>query len=264
LLAALSAQQPQFEFNDSHFHLTNFALNAPNATAPSDSDLVGMARENRRGAFEKLINRHYSTCFHFAISILHDRGDAEEEVQNAFWKAFEHLDQLRGAAEFSSWLLRIVANHCLMRLRLRKCARVFHLDQNSGREGEGSMELPSAASDPEYELIQSELAGMLQREIGRMPKLLRNVVLLYDFQHLPMRDVAQRLEIKIPAAKSRLFRARMELRRRVTEHCGLRSYHAAIERPGPAREIDPLSVRSNRFETKLKCRRDVTCTRTYT
>jgi RNA polymerase sigma-70 factor (ECF subfamily) len=103
------------------------------------------------------------------------------------------------------------------------------------------MELPSAASDPEYELIQSELAGMLQREIGRMPKLLRNVVLLYDFQHLPMRDVAQRLEIKIPAAKSRLFRARMELRRRVTEHCGLRSYHAAIERPGPARAIDPLS-----------------------
>jgi RNA polymerase sigma-70 factor (ECF subfamily) len=189
-------------------------------TNNTDSELVDIARENNREAYDELVRRHRSACVRFASSRLHDRGEAEEEVQNAFWKAFEHLDQFRGDAEFSSWLLRIVSNHCLMRLRLRSRVRMLHLDGDSVREGEGQIEVPCPAYDPEYEMIQSQMATVIQEEIRRIPKLLRTVVVLRDVEHLPMTDVAYRLGITIPAAKSRLFRARTELRHRVLHFCG--------------------------------------------
>ena len=192
---------------------------------PSDAELVDRARENDREAFGELVRRHHSACLRFAILLLRDRGEAEEEVQNAFWKAFEHLDQFKGAAEFSSWLLRIVANHCLMRLRVRGRTRMLYLDGDNGREGEGSIDLPTAAFDPECDLIECQMAGLLRREIYHIPKLLRNVVLLRDVQQLSMSDVAQQLGISVSAAKSRLFRARTELRDRVLRLCGSRGYH---------------------------------------
>jgi RNA polymerase sigma-70 factor (ECF subfamily) len=205
-----------------------------------DSDLVQMARNRNRSAFDQLVCRHRSASLRFAISLLHDRSEAEEEVQNAFMKAFEHLDQFRGDAEFSSWLLRIVANHCLMRLRLRARVRLLYLDGDSGREGEGQIEVPSTATDPEFDLIQTQMAGVVQREIRRIPKLLRNVVMLRDVEHLPMSDVAQRLGITVPAAKSRLFRARTELRHRVLQSCGSRGYYM------PRSSVQDLPARATR------------------
>lgn len=189
---------------------------------PSDADLVSLARENDRDAFDELVRRHRPACLRFAISLLRDQGEAEEEVQNALWKAFEHLNQFKGAAEFSNWLLRIVENHCLMRLRLRARVRMLHFDGDGDREGDGTAEVPAKASDPEYGLMQSEMAVVLQREIFRIPKLLRNVILLRDVQELSMSDVAARLGITVPAAKSRLFRARNELRQRVLQCYGQR------------------------------------------
>jgi RNA polymerase sigma-70 factor (ECF subfamily) len=208
--------------------------------APSDRDLVVQAREKDREAFGELVRRHHSSCIRFAMSLLRDRGEAEEEVQNAFWKAFEHLDQYKGTAEFSSWLLRIVANHCLMRLRLRARARMLYLDGDNGREGEGAIELPSTTPDPECGLIRTQMSSLLQREIRRIPKLLRNVVLLRDVQQLPMADVARQLGISIPAAKSRLFRARTELRHRVLQCCGAHGQYM------PRSNVLDLPARSTR------------------
>jgi RNA polymerase sigma-70 factor, ECF subfamily len=190
----------------------------------TDADLVGIARENDRDAYDELVRRHRAACVRFASSRLHDQGEAEEEVQNALWKAFEHLNQFRGDAEFFSWLLRIVANHCLMRLRLRSRARMFYLDGDNLGEGEGQIEVPAPAYDPEYGMIQSQMANVVQQEIRRIPKLLRNVVWLRDVEHLPMPDVADRLGISVPAAKSRLFRARTELRHRILQFCGTGSH----------------------------------------
>jgi len=205
-----------------------------------DHELVELARGSDRDAYDELVRRHRPACLRFAGSLLHDRGEAEEEVQNAFWKGFEHLGQFRGDAEFSSWLLRIVANHCLMRLRLRSRARMLYLDADNSREREGPIELPCNAHDPEYELIQTQMASVVQREIHRIPKLLRNVVLLRDVEQLPMNAVAGRLGITIPAAKSRLFRARSELRNRVLQSCGGRSIYL------PKSIVQDLPARSTR------------------
>jgi RNA polymerase sigma-70 factor (ECF subfamily) len=206
----------------------------------TDAELVHMARENNRDAYGELVRRYRAGCLRFASSLLRDRGEAEEEVQNALWRAYEHLDQLREVAEFSGWLLRIVANHCLMRLRSRSRARMLYLDGENVREGESQIEVPCCAYDPEYELIQSQMAGVVQEEIRRIPKLFRNVVLLRDVERLSMSDVAQRLGITIPAAKSRLFRARTELRHRILQSCGSCGHYISRSR------VQELPARSTR------------------
>jgi len=84
--------------------------------------------------------------------------------------------------------------------------------------------------NPEDELGDQEVGELLEREISRIPPLLREVMLLRDVQHLPMRDVAERLGLSVPAAKSRLMRARAELRSRLTKHCGRRGASTLTQR----------------------------------
>lgn len=186
----------------------------------SDADLVESARLGDKQAFGELVERHHHWCVGLASGILRDRGDAEDEAQNAYWNAFQHLDQYQGDAEFSTWLARIVVNQCLMFIRTRRRARFLHLDAGIPGYTSGSIDLPSWRLDPEGEFSSRQLRDVLQREIRRIPALLRNVVLLRDVEELPIGEVADRLGISVSAAKSRLLRARIELRQRVLKHCG--------------------------------------------
>ena len=190
----------------------------------SDAELVELAREKDTSAFDELVRRYRSTCLRSAVFLLRDCGEAEDEVQNAMWRAFNRLDQLKGASEFSGWLGRIVTNHCLNRLRARSRHRMFYIDGRDNWDTD-PFELPCQAEDPEYSLIQNQMANVIRREIRRIPTMLRNVVLLRDVQRLPIPEVAERLGITVPAARSRLFRAHAELRRRVTQCCGPRAYY---------------------------------------
>lgn len=155
-----------------------------------------------------------------AACILRDREEAEDEVQNACWKAFEHLDQFQGESDFSIWLSRIVVNQCLMFMRARRRVRFLHLDAGIPGYQSGTIDLPSWKLDPEGEVGRRQVDEVLKREIRRIPTLLRNVVLLRDVDELPISEVADRLGITVSAAKSRLLRARLELRQRVLRHCG--------------------------------------------
>ena len=193
---------------------------APKTNEFSDAELVSQARGGDDKAFGVLVDRHRRTCVNFAASILRDRSDAEDEVQEAFCKAFEHLEQYRGGGQFLTWLLRIVTNQCLMLIRARRHVQFLYLDAESDREMSSPKELRGLLADPEQELVHDELCEVLQQEIRRIPPLLKNVLLLRDVQELPMLDVAARLRITVPAAKSRLLRARTELRDRMHRQCG--------------------------------------------
>ena len=192
----------------------------------ADTELVRLAREGSQEAFGSLVNKHYRSCLNIATIILRDRGDAQDEVQKAFCKAYQHLDQFHGEAEFLTWLLRIVSNQCLMLIRVRRRARFLYLDSDTVREKSTPIELPAATMNPEHELMHHEMHEVLRREIRHVPPLFRNVLMLRDVLELPMSDVAARLHITIPAAKSRLLRARSELRSRVMRHCGSISSNA--------------------------------------
>ena len=186
----------------------------------SDDDLVSAAQAGRHDAFEALMNRNYSNCLKLALSILKERQEAEDQVQNAYWKAFQHIGQFQRDAKFSTWMTRIVVNQCLMRLRQTRRASFLYLDDAPIGESRGTLELVDQTDSPEKMLGSKELSGLLKHEIARIPALLRNVFVLRDVNQLPMPEVASQLGISVAAAKSRLLRARLELRQRLEKHCG--------------------------------------------
>jgi RNA polymerase sigma-70 factor (ECF subfamily) len=185
----------------------------------SDQSLVKMALQGDKTAFGELVKRHRNKCVDLATSFLRNRGDAEDEVQNALSKAYAHLDQYQGGAEFSTWLSRIVTNQCLMSIRVKRRTRFVYLDEVTTHHEAAPMELPSCGPDPEGECSFKQMLDILRTEIRHIPPMLRNVVQLRDIQGLPMADVAGQLGITIPAAKSRLLRARTELHLRLLRHC---------------------------------------------
>ena len=185
----------------------------------TDPQLVQMARQGDKEAFGELIRRHSNRCIDLASFLLRNRGDGEDEAQNAFLKAYKHLDQYQGDADFATWLARIVANQCLMLMRVRRRASFVYLDDAYFEPQGRYLEVASTGPDPEGELGFVQMTEVLKMEIRRIPPLLRNVMLLRDIQEKPMSQVADELGVTLPAAKSRLLRARTELRSRLKRHC---------------------------------------------
>ena len=192
----------------------------PDFAGVLDDQLVVLAQAGNNVAFTELVERHQPTCKRLALSILRDQSDAEDEVQNALWKAYEHLGQFQQDAKFSTWLSRIVVNQCLMRLRKDRRARFVYLDEGVVGEDVATLDLPDLMESPEDALAHAEIGAVLKTEINRIPPMLRDVFVLRDVEEMPMPDVASRLGISIAAAKSRLLRARLELRERMERHCG--------------------------------------------
>jgi RNA polymerase sigma-70 factor, ECF subfamily len=211
---------PPLELNDTKALRNENARGEGDCSSSLEEVLVAAARTGDVQAFGELTERHRSDCFKRAMLMLRNRTAAEDEVQNAFWKAFQHLEQFRGDGTFPAWLGRIVENQCLMRLREDRSSRFVYLDQSS--ESNVRMELVGQLSNPEDQLGLNEVVKMLRTEVSRIPPLLRNVLLLRDLDQLSMSEVAFRLGLSVPAAKSRLMRARMELRSRITKHCGIK------------------------------------------
>jgi RNA polymerase sigma-70 factor (ECF subfamily) len=194
--------------------------NTGESNAVTEEQLVASAKNGNKEAFGELIERHRNACLKRATLMIHNRSDAEDEVQNAFWKAFQRLDQFRGEGSFAAWLNRIVENQCLMRIREARNSHFVYLDE--ANDSNVRIELVGQTADPEDELGVEEVVSLLRREVSRIPPLLRNVMLLRDLDQIPMPDVAVRLGLSVPAAKSRLMRARMELKSRIAKHCGRR------------------------------------------
>ena len=203
-------------------------IESEDPTCPKEAELVERARSGDDLAFGQLVQRHHSACLKRAILMLRNSSDAEDEVQNAFWKAFQCIDQFRGEGSFAAWLGRIVENQCLMHLRHERNARYVYLDEPT--ESNVRMELVGQMGDPEDELGWGEVVKLLRREVSRIPPLLRHVMLLRDLEQLSMPDVAARLGLSVPAAKSRLMRARVELRARVAKHCGRKGQGTLMQR----------------------------------
>ena len=186
----------------------------------SDDFLVEQCKAGNQSAFDELMRRYHGAALKVALSIVRDKQDAEDEVQNAFWKAYEHIGQFNKDAKFSTWLTRIVVNQCLMKLRRTRRTRYTYIDDVVVGEEIVSLDLKDSRQTPEQALGRTEIAHVLYDEIRRTPPLLRNVFLLRDVEQRPMPEVAEVLGISVAAAKSRLLRARAELRNRMRRHYG--------------------------------------------
>ncbi|ABF41694.1 RNA polymerase, sigma-24 subunit, RpoE [Candidatus Koribacter versatilis Ellin345] len=181
--------------------------------------LVNAAREGDVGAFEELVRKYDRNVFRIANHITQNREDAEDVVQDAFLKAFQNLGQFQGQSKFYTWLVRIAVNEALMRLRRRRPERMVSLDEDINT-GEDTIprEVADWAPNPEQLYNQAELKEILQKTIQGLPPSFRTVFVLRDVEGLSTEETADALNLSIPAVKSRLLRARLQLRERLTKY----------------------------------------------
>ena len=183
-----------------------------------ESVLVDAARNGDVGAFEQLVRRYDRNVFRIAQHITQNREDAEDVVQDAFLKAFQNLGQFQGQSKFYTWLVRIAVNEALMRLRRRRPERTVSLDEDVKTE-EDSMprEVADWSPNPEQLYSQAELKDILGKTIQGLPPGFRTVFVLRDVEGLSTEETAEALNLSIPAVKSRLLRARLQLRERLNK-----------------------------------------------
>ena len=184
-----------------------------------DVALVDAARQGDTKAFEKLVRQYDRQIFRTAQHITQNREDAEDITQDVFMKAYNKLEQFQGNSKFSTWLTRIAVNESLMRLRKRKTSRTVSMDQDVQTE-EGSIPRDFAdwTPDPEQQYGTSELGDILQRTIAGLSPGFRTVFTLRDIENLSTEETAQALGLSVPAVKSRLLRARLQLRERLSRY----------------------------------------------
>jgi len=184
-----------------------------------ESVLVEAARSGDIGAFESLVRRYDRSVFRIAQHITQNREDAEDVVQDAFLKAYQNLGQFQGQSKFYTWLVRIAVNEALMRLRRRRPERMVSIDEDIKTE-EDSMprEIADWSPNPEQLYTQSELKDLLGKTIQGLPPSFRTVFVLRDVEGLSTEETASALELSVPAVKSRLLRARLQLRERLNKY----------------------------------------------
>ena len=184
-----------------------------------DVDLVARTRAGDNSAYEQLVKQYERQIFRTANHITQNREDAEDITQDVFFKAFQKLDQFKGDSKFSTWLVRIAVNESLMRLRKRKTSKTVSMDQDVQTE-EGSIPRDFAEWRPNPEQIysQSELGDILRKTIAGLPPGFRTVFTLRDIENLSTEETAEALKLSVPAVKSRLLRARLQLRERLSRY----------------------------------------------
>jgi len=183
---------------------------------PPDSELVGLAKAGDAGAFSELVVRHEANIYGLCLKMLRNPEDAEDCLQEVFIKAFESLPGFREEARFSTWLYRIATNACLMRIRKKKLDTVSLDRPLDLGDAEIPHEVADWTEDPSAGVLSKELSAVLKQHINELPPDNRIVFLLRDIHGVPTEETAGILGLSVPAVKSRLHRARLYLRERLT------------------------------------------------
>jgi RNA polymerase sigma-70 factor (ECF subfamily) len=189
----------------------------------SDSELASRIATRDVAAVRLMTGRNNQRLFRTAWSILKDRSEAEEAVQDGYLKAFDAIGTFAGRSSLSTWLTRIVVNEALSR-RKRAQKRSRLLNQESIlvlEEYREKLMAGSVTQSPEKVLMRRQIAKLLETAIARLPDTFRPVFVLREIEGLSVEDTAEALQIPEETVKTRLFRARRRLQKELDpELCG--------------------------------------------
>lgn len=181
------------------------------ASFPSDEEIVRRVRAGDIGLFEVLMRRYDERVYRVVRSVLRNDSETEDVTQKAWVSAFTHLDQFRGRARFSTWLIRIALHEAWADARRRR--RYEALKAPSGSDGERRSASTVSLPDPEQEASRREAASLLETAIEALPARYRVVFVLRELEELSTAETAACLELTGDTVKTRLHRARTMLKR---------------------------------------------------
>jgi len=185
-----------------------------------DNELVAEFLDGDRRAFEALVLRHQNRVFGFCVRLLGSRSLAEEAAQEVLVKVYKNLDRFRGESKFTTWLYRVTLNHCrnVQAYRARRHEKRHDSLDATTEDEEGSTrkrELADSRPDAEDELLKGEQLKMLREELRKLDPIWKEILVLRDVEGLAYEEIGQMLELAAGTVKSRIHRARTELKARM-------------------------------------------------
>jgi RNA polymerase sigma-70 factor (ECF subfamily) len=185
-----------------------------NGAAPGEPGLIERTLAGDTEAFYELIRPYERSVYLTAFSVLRNSAEAEDIAQEAILKSFRHLSKFRGESKFVTWLLRITVNEA--RMRLRKQHRDLYDSVGVREEEEHSEYEPIEFGDwleiPSEALERKEIREILQKAVASLPEIYREVIVLRDVRQLSSAETAEILGVSEGTGKTRLVRARLQLR----------------------------------------------------
>ena len=175
-----------------------------------EREIIEKAQQGDRKALARLVKNYEQTIFNFAFKICRDRNKAEHIMQETFYSMVKSLHQFDGNSKLSTWLYKIVSNHCLMLARKVKSRRFVPLENDEGLFEEKN--IADWKTIPYKNTENEELKGILDEAIQKLSPDYRMIFLLRDVEGFSTEETAEATDLSVSAVKSRLHRARAFLR----------------------------------------------------
>jgi RNA polymerase sigma-70 factor, ECF subfamily len=180
--------------------------------------LVVAAKNGDEQAFETLFKRYERRTFAVVLRYTRVVEDAEDIVQQSFYKAFVHLCQFQGESSFSTWLTRIAINEALMFLRSIGAVRKVSIDDILDAGSADSLGIPDSNADPETRCSQREEVRILSKAVRNLRPRLRTTIVLSELRELSTSETARRMGLSVATVKARRFRGKRELRQKLAPY----------------------------------------------
>jgi RNA polymerase sigma-70 factor, ECF subfamily len=184
-----------------------------------DEQIVGRIRAGEGALYEVLMRRYNQRLYRVAISILRNEAEAEDVMQDAYVRAYTHLDQFAGQAKFSTWLTKIAVYEALARLRGR--GRIEDLDLILETNVHIMTSVTKVTRDPETQAYDEELKVVMERAIDALPATYRSVFVLRAVEGINVAETAACLDLSPEAVKTRFHRGRSLLRQELQRRAGV-------------------------------------------
>ena len=190
-------------------------------TLPNDETLILAASKGDLEAFNQLVLSYQNLAYNHAYSLMGDPASAEDVTQESFVKAFQGLNSFRGGS-FRSWLLRIVTNcaYDILRRSQRHPSQPLFPEDDNGEELESAPWLADPSASVQDAVEQAELSEEIRGMMEQLPETYRNVLTLVDVYQFDYLEAAETLRVPIGTVKSRLARARMQMKEMLKDVLG--------------------------------------------
>jgi RNA polymerase sigma-70 factor, ECF subfamily len=188
----------------------------------TDLEVIERVKSGDTALYEIIMRRYNQRLYRVTYAILRDASEAEDVIQDAYVRAWQHLDQFAGYAPFSTWLTRIAVHEALRRLRLRKRSQQFDYTEPDEEAFMDDREtsVPETSLDPEQRASVAELGQFLEQAVLDLPEQYRAVIMLRDVEELTTAETAAALDLTEENVKVRLHRGRAMMRDRLFARVG--------------------------------------------
>ncbi len=218
------------------------------AVEESDQSLLDSARRGDRDALEQLLARHQRRVYRFGLQMCRDAEDAKDVLQDTLLAAARNMREFRGASSVSTWLYTIARSFCVKKRRRSKFAPEREESLDGERNGEAHL-VADPGRGPDERLAGKQIEVALERAIGSLQPMYREVLVLRDIEDLTAPEVAEVLGITVEAVKSRLHRARVAVRESIAPVLGIPE--EAPSAPAAEQCPDVLQLLSRHLEGEI-------------